>query len=57
MYLAHHDGRHIRLAVADHPAGPWTVSPPAIFEDGEEVYLYDAIAGDAGIAGARISGL
>ena len=25
LYFANHDGRWIRLAIADHPAGPWTV--------------------------------
>ncbi|MFW5829164.1 MAG: hypothetical protein ACOCXA_02780 [Planctomycetota bacterium] len=25
LYFAHHSGRWIRLAVADHPAGPWRV--------------------------------
>ncbi|MEN7538486.1 hypothetical protein [Aurantiacibacter flavus] len=27
MYFAHHRGDYIRLAYADHPAGPWTVHP------------------------------
>jgi hypothetical protein len=28
LYFADHKGRYIRLAYADHPAGPWTVHPP-----------------------------
>jgi hypothetical protein len=28
MYFAHHGGKHIRLAYADDPAGPWTVYEP-----------------------------
>ena len=32
MYFAHHDGRFIRLAVADHPVGPWTVYSPGALQ-------------------------
>ena len=28
LYFAHHEGRHIRLAFADHLEGPWTVHAP-----------------------------
>ena len=28
LYFADHKGSYIRLAFADHPAGPWTVHPP-----------------------------
>ena len=28
LYFADHKGSYIRLAYADHPAGPWTVHPP-----------------------------
>jgi hypothetical protein len=28
LYFADHKGSYIRLAYADHPAGPWTVYPP-----------------------------
>jgi hypothetical protein len=28
LYFADHKGRYIRLAYADHPAGPWTIHAP-----------------------------
>jgi hypothetical protein len=28
LYFADHKGSYIRLAYADHPAGPWTIHPP-----------------------------
>jgi hypothetical protein len=28
LYFADHKGSYIRLAYADHPAGPWAVHPP-----------------------------
>ena len=28
LYFAHHDGRYIRLAYADEPAGPWRIYTP-----------------------------
>src|SRR5438045_878998 len=28
LYFADHKGRYIRLAYADHLAGPWTIHPP-----------------------------
>src|ERR1700739_4485805 len=28
LYFAEHKGSYIRLAYADHPAGPWVVHPP-----------------------------
>jgi hypothetical protein len=28
LYFADHKGSYIRLAFADHPAGPWTIHPP-----------------------------
>jgi hypothetical protein len=30
LYFAHHKGDHIRLAYADHPAGPYTVHDPGV---------------------------
>ena len=30
MYFAHHHGRSIRLAAADHPAGPWRMVDPDV---------------------------
>lgn len=29
-YFAHHDGDHIRLAVADRPDGPWRIHEPGV---------------------------
>ena len=28
LYFADHKGAYIRLAYADHPAGPWRIHPP-----------------------------
>jgi hypothetical protein len=30
LYFAHHDGRYIRLAYADHPKGPWRMHEPGV---------------------------
>jgi len=30
LYFAHHDGKYIRLAVADRPEGPWRIHPGGI---------------------------
>ncbi len=30
MYFAHHQGKYIRLAYADHPEGPWNVYEPGV---------------------------
>lgn len=30
LYFAHHNGRHIRVAYADEPEGPWTLHPPGV---------------------------
>jgi hypothetical protein len=30
LYFAHHNGRHIRLAYADDPEGPWRVHAPGV---------------------------
>ncbi|MCP5151902.1 MAG: hypothetical protein H6982_14160 [Chromatiales bacterium] len=30
LYFAHHDGRYIRLAVADRPEGPWRIHRPGV---------------------------
>ena len=32
LYFAHHKGRHIRLAYADRPTGPWTVYEPGTLQ-------------------------
>lgn len=32
MYFAHHGGKHIRLAYADDPGGPWTVYEPGTLQ-------------------------
>ena len=32
LYFAHHKGRHIRLAHADRPSGPWTVYEPGTLQ-------------------------
>lgn len=34
-YFAHHDGDHIRLAVADRPEGPWRVHEPGVLSVAE----------------------
>lgn len=39
MYFAHHRGRHIRLAFADRPEGPWTVHPPGALEVGASGFV------------------
>ncbi len=52
-YFAHHQGRHIRLAYAAHvPVCQLRV--PALFEDAARSYLLYAVAGEQGIAIARI---
>ena len=30
LYFAHHNGKYIRLAYADRPAGPWTIYKPGV---------------------------
>lgn len=30
LYFAHHKGRHIRLALADRPEGPWRIHKPGV---------------------------
>jgi len=32
LYFAHHQGRHIRLAYADYPEGPWTLHAPGALQ-------------------------
>lgn len=39
LYFADHKGRHIRLAYADHPAGPWTVHPPGSLHLAQSQFL------------------
>jgi hypothetical protein len=44
LYFAHHLGRFIRLAYADHLDGPWTVHGPGVLNLDEVPVLHDHIA-------------
>jgi len=39
LYFSDHKGSYIRLAYADHPAGPWTVHPPGSLHLGQSRFL------------------
>jgi len=32
MYFAHHQGKYIRLAYANHPSGPWKIHKPGVLQ-------------------------
>jgi hypothetical protein len=44
LYFAHHHGRHIRLAYANHLEGPWTVYHPGTLQLADAVGCQDHIA-------------
>ena len=39
LYFADHKGSYIRLAYADHPAGPWTIHPPGSLQLAQSGFL------------------
>jgi hypothetical protein len=45
LYFAHHHGKYIRLAYADHIEGPWKIHPGGVLPV-EETPSYDGIEGD-----------
>jgi len=42
MYFADHRGDHIKLAFADHPAGPWTLHAPGVLHVSASGFPADA---------------
>lgn len=41
LYFADHKGRYIRLAYADHVAGPWTIHPPGSLQLEQSCFLVE----------------
>src|SRR2546429_9256104 len=39
LYFADHKGSYIRLAYADHPAGPWSIYPPGSLQLAQSGFL------------------
>jgi hypothetical protein len=44
LYFAHHDGKYIRFAYANRPAGPWTIVPGGLLPVGAQRALRGHIA-------------
>lgn len=44
LYFAHHLGRFIRMAYADHLSGPWTVYGPGVLDLADVPHMHDHIA-------------
>jgi hypothetical protein len=53
LYFAHHKGSYIRLAYADHPAGPWKIHTPGALQIADSHFpsqLDSAAGGGGGLA-------
>ena len=44
LYFAHHLGSYIRMAYADHLAGPWTIYSPGVLDISETSQFYEHLA-------------